>query len=129
MASSTGPAVQIAMFCGAAYLLPPRRAWCRIDARGQCGKDRIDTLNNGIIAADHQAVASLRSPDPTAGSGVHIVNALRRQFGSAADVVVVVGVAAIDDDITLFEERDKRLQRLIDRKSTRLNSSHLGISY
>jgi hypothetical protein len=42
------------------------------------------------------------------------VNALRLQFGSAADVIVVVGVAAIDDHIVLFEERYECLQRLID---------------
>jgi hypothetical protein len=29
---------------------------------------------------------------------------------------VVVGVAAIDDHIILFEERDKRLERLIDHR-------------
>jgi len=41
------------------------------------------------------------------------MNAFRLQFGSAADIIVVIGVAAIDNHIVLFEERDECLQRLI----------------
>ena len=42
------------------------------------------------------------------------MDALRFQFGGAADVIVVVGVAAVDDHVVAFEERDEGLQRRID---------------
>ena len=67
-----------------------------------------------LVAADHQAVAPLRPPDSAAGPDVHVVDALRFQFGGAADVIVVVGVAAVDDHVVAFEKRDKGVQRRID---------------
>ena len=42
------------------------------------------------------------------------MDALRFQVGSAADVIVVVGVAAVDDHVIAFKERDEGLQRRID---------------
>ena len=115
VARATRAAVQIAVFGGAADLLPAGRARSLIDTWGQRGEDRVEALDDGIFAADHQAVAALRSPDPAAGSDVHIVDAFRFQIGGAANVIVVVGVAAVDDHVVAFEERDEGLQRWIDR--------------
>jgi hypothetical protein len=114
VARATGTAVQIAVFGCAAGLLPAGRAGRGIDVGGKSGKDGINALDDGIIAADHQAVSSLRPPDPTAGACVHIVNAFRLKLGRAADVIVVVRVAAIDDHVVGFEERNDGLQRRID---------------
>ena len=48
VACATGPAVQIAVFGGAADLLPAWRARSLVDARGQRGEDRFETLNDGF---------------------------------------------------------------------------------
>src|SRR5665213_1337905 len=106
-------AVQIAVFGGAPYFLTTGCARRRIDTWSKGGKNGVDALHYIIVSAYHQAVATFRSPDAATCPRIHIVDALRFQFGSAADVIMVVGVATIDDHIILFEERDERLQRLI----------------
>ncbi len=70
----------------------------------------------GFLTADHQTVAPLRPPDPAAGPNVHVVDALSFQLGGAAEVIVVVGVAAVDDHVIAFEEGDKGVQRRIDHR-------------
>jgi hypothetical protein len=77
VARAARTAMQIAVFGCAAGLLPAGRAGRGIDAGGKSGKDGVDALHNGIVAADHQAVSSFRPPDSSAGAGVHIVNAFR----------------------------------------------------
>src|SRR5262249_36359592 len=56
-------------------------------------------LPHGRLAADHQAVAALSSPDAAAGPDVHVVNALGGELPRAPDVVDVVGITAVDDDV------------------------------
>ena len=58
----------------------------------RCRTDRL-------FAADHQAVAALAAEDAAAGSHVDVMNPAALQFRGAADVVVIVGIAAIDDDV------------------------------
>ena len=96
-------------------LLPPRRARRRLDTRGEGCKDRVETPDDRFVTADHQAVSTVHPPDSAAGPDVHIVNAVRSKFGGSADIIVVVGVAAVDDHVVAFEQRDKGLQRWIDR--------------
>ena len=62
-------------------------------------------LDGGIRAADHQAVATLESPDSAAGAYVDVVDAFGGEVFGAADVVDVVGVAAVDEDVAGFEMR------------------------
>ena len=109
-------AVQVAVFRGAADLLSTGRARRRLDTWGEGGEDGVEAPDDGFIAADHQAVSPLRPPDSAAGPDVHVVDALRFQLGGAADVIVVVGVAAVDDHVVAFEERDEGLQRRIDHR-------------
>src|SRR2546421_11707099 len=45
--STVRPTVQIALLSCPSYLLASRRAWRRLNARGQRGENRIETLNNG----------------------------------------------------------------------------------
>ena len=64
------------------------------------GLQRADRLG---LAADHQAVADLEAPDPARRPGVDVADALGRQLAVPADVVVEVGVAAVDDRVAGFE--------------------------
>ena len=64
------------------------------------GSRRLHDLR---LAADHHAVAALQAPDAAAGADVDVVDALRREFLGAADVVDVVGVAAVDEDVARLE--------------------------
>src|SRR5581483_7153921 len=79
------PAVQVAVFGGAAYFLPTGRAWRRLDTWGQGGEDGIEAPDHGFIATNHQAIAPLRPPDPATGPNVHVVDAFRLQLGGAAE--------------------------------------------
>jgi hypothetical protein len=56
-----------------------------------------------FFAADHHAVAALESPDAAAGAYVHVVDALGGEFLGAADVVYVIGIAAVDEDVAGLE--------------------------
>src|SRR5579872_5205045 len=96
VARAARTAVQVAVFGSAAYLLPTGRAWRGLDTWGEGGEDRVKAPDNGFITADHQAVTPLRPPDPAAGPNIQVVDALRFQLGGAAEVIVVVGVAAVD---------------------------------
>ena len=58
-------------------------------------------------AADHLAEAALQSPDASAGADIDIVQTLSGQFLSAANVVDVVGVAAVDDDVARLRSGSK----------------------
>ena len=127
VARAARTAVQVAVLGGAAYLLPTGRARRRLDTWGQGGENGVEALDDGFLAADHQAVAPLRPPDPAAGPDVHIVDALGFQLGGAADVIVVIGVAAVDDHVVAFEQWDKRLQRRIDHRRRHHHPDRAGL--
>ncbi len=74
-------------------------------AGGQRREDGIEPLDDLGVAADHLTVTALLAPDTARGPDVDIANALRRERFGAADVVAVVGVAAVDDHVTGREER------------------------
>ena len=57
-------------------------------------------LDDVILAADHQAEASIEAEHPTAGADVDVVDVLLHERGRSIDVVAVVGVAAVDHDVT-----------------------------
>jgi hypothetical protein len=100
-----GAAVQVSMLGGAADLLPAQAcAAPNFDSRSQRGEDGLTALHDRIVAADHQAIAAVRSPHSTAGAGVHIVDALRLQFCGTAYVVMVVRVASVDDHVVRLEK-------------------------
>ena len=107
-------AVQVAMFGSAAYLLPTGRTWRLIDTWSKGGEEEVETPDDDFIPTNHQAVAPLRPPDSAAGPDINVVNAFRFQLGGAANVIVVVGVAAVDNYVVVFEEWAEGLQRWID---------------
>ena len=63
---------------------------------GMPGLDGIEVLDHLRLAANHHAVPALQSPDATTRAHVHIVDALRRKFPGAPEIVNVIGIAAID---------------------------------
>src|SRR5579885_454232 len=99
------PAVQIALLGSAADLFAPWRPRRGSHARGQRGKDRIEMLDSALLPANHQAVAALKPPNASARPHIKIVNTLRLQRGSAANILMVVRVAAIDHYISGLKER------------------------
>ena len=100
MAGAVRSAVQIPPFGGAADALSPRRAWDVADAGRQRREDRIEVLDDIRLATDHQAVAAFPSPDAAAGPDVDVVDATPGELLRAPDVVDVVGIAAVDEDVT-----------------------------
>src|SRR6185437_6599933 len=63
-------------------------------------------------AANHQAVAALDTPDAAGRAAVDVANVLLGQFLGAADVVLVEGIAAVDDDVVRPQQRSETLDRL-----------------
>src|SRR5581483_6986638 len=49
-------------------------------------EDRIEPVDDGLLAADHHAIAALDAPDAARGADVEIMDATRLQRLAAADV-------------------------------------------
>jgi hypothetical protein len=95
--------VQVALLGRGGVAAASRSALDLTHPRRDGGEDRVEALDRPVRAADHQAVAALEAEDPSAGSAVDVVDAALGELARAADVVGVVGVAAIDDRVTLGE--------------------------
>ena len=95
--------MQIALLGRSARVFAPRGAWDIAAARREAGKDRVETLYDFRFPSDHHAIAALQPPNAAAGADIDVVDALGRQFLGSADVIDVIGVAAIDQDIVAFE--------------------------
>ncbi len=65
------------------------------------------------LAADHHAVAAVEAEDAAGGADVDVDEALVAELGGAADVVLVVGVAAVDDDVAFFEQAGEFLDGVL----------------
>ena len=57
------------------------------------------------IPADHEAVATIQTSHPAAGADIQIMHASLLQFAGPANIVDVIGVAAVDEDIAGLEMR------------------------
>ncbi len=100
MAGAVRTAVQIALLGGAVQLLASRSARRVARARRQRREDRIEMLDHVLFAADHHAVAALQAPDAAARPHIHVVDSLCRKFLGAPDVIHVIGIAAVDEDVS-----------------------------
>ena len=88
-----------------------RRRRSRPGVRGAASTPGASAAKIGVrrstivgLAADHQAVAALQAGDAAAGADVDVVDgSARGEPRRAADVVAVVGVAAVDDDVAGLE--------------------------
>ena len=83
------------------------------DPGREAGEDRVEALDRAVGAADHQAVAALEAEDAAAGAAVDVVDPLLADLGGAADVVAVVGVAAVDDRVAGLEHRGDGVDGLL----------------
>ncbi len=70
-------------------------------------------LNDSVFAADHHAIAALQTPHTAAGAYIDVVNLLRRKLLGSANVVNVVGVAAVDKNVFRFEKRCEAGDRFV----------------
>jgi hypothetical protein len=95
--------VQVALLRGAADLLPAGGARDVAPAGRQRLENRVEAPDGLVWAADHHAIATLQTPDPAACPDVHIMDLLRGEFLGTADVVHIVGVAAVDEDVAGLE--------------------------
>src|SRR5580698_785404 len=107
------PAVQVTLLGGAARSQPGGRLRGAL-ARGDGQEDRVQPPHRLVLAADHQAVATVQSPDAAAGTAVDVVEAVALEVLGPGDVIPVVGVPAVDHDVVGLEQRPQLVQGLLD---------------
>ena len=107
-------AVKVALLGGSAGLLSPGGAWPGPHAGGQCGEDRVETTHHVDFTPDHHAVAALESPHAAACPHVDVMDSSGLQGRGPLDVVVIVRVAAVDQDVSRLEPAGKLLDHLFD---------------
>src|SRR5277367_5079594 len=95
--------MEIAFLGGSGNFLAAGGAIDVATARSERFENGVEVFNDVILAANHLAVAPLEAPDAAAGANVAIVEALGGELFGAANVVYVVGIAAVDDDIAGIE--------------------------
>src|SRR5262245_28668916 len=99
MAGAVRPAMQVTLLGGSVGFFAPRRARDVAAARREGSEDRIEMPHHIGLAADHHAIAALKTPDSTARADVDIVDAPKRQLLGSANIVNVVRIAAVDHDV------------------------------
>ncbi len=81
--------------------------------RRQRLEDRPQVFDDIGVATDHHAVAFLQAPHATTGAAIHVVHLLLGQTLRAAHCVLVIGIAAVDHDVTRLQVRQQGIERLI----------------
>src|ERR1700740_972721 len=114
MAGAGGPAVEITFFGSAADPFASGRARGVAAAGCQRFENGVEMLDDVFLAANHLAVAALESPDAAAGAHINVMEALVGEFLGAANVIDVIGIAAVDDDVVAFELAGEIVQRGVD---------------
>src|SRR5262249_38794377 len=107
VAAAVRPAVEISPLGRAVGGLSPGGAGDVAGAGSKLREDGIEMLHDRRFAADHEAISALASPDAPAGPDVDIVDALPAKLLRTADVVDVIGVAAVDEDVAGRELGDE----------------------
>src|ERR1700688_3516314 len=102
MAGTRWTTVKVTLFGRAPHFLAARSSRSITTAGSERFEDGIETLYDVIFAANHLAIAALESPNSTARANVDVVNALCGELLGAANIVDVVGVAAVDQDVAGF---------------------------
>ncbi len=82
--------------------------------RARLAKIGLQTRDHVALAANHQTEALLKAEHAAARADVDVMNPLLLKLAGAADVVMVVGVAAVDDDVIFLQQWRKLAQHLID---------------
>src|SRR5439155_26515406 len=73
--------------------------------RGKRLEHRLNRVESGAVAADHEAEAFGQTPYAAGNAGVDEGNAAAGHVFCAPDRVLVVAVAAVDEDIAFREAR------------------------
>ena len=81
--------------------------------RRQHVEDRCEALHRLLVAADHHAVADLQAPHTAGRTDVDVVDPALGERRGAADIVVPVRVAAVDDRVALVEQVGELEHRLL----------------
>src|SRR5581483_1244666 len=99
VARAAGTAVQVAVLGRVGVAAAAGGARGGLDAGGDRPENRVEALDRRIRPADHQAVAAVETEDAAARPAVDVVDASLGELLSPANVVAVVGVAAVDDHV------------------------------
>ena len=83
----------------------PTRPQPLVRRRSQRLEDRAQPRDGLVVAADHHGVALGEAPDAAAGADVDEVGAAVAAGFGAAQRVLVVGVAAVDEDVARLTPR------------------------
>ena len=103
MAGTMGSAMQIALLGRAVDPFAARCARNIAAARRKRNEDRIEVLHDFDVAADHHAITALKPPDAAARADVDIMNALGCQVLGPANIVDVIGIAAVNENVAALE--------------------------
>ena len=106
--------MQISLLRGPVRIVAPRCSRDGAEARRERGEDRIKPTDRIAVAADHQAVAAVETPDAATRAHIQIMKTARLEFFRAPNVVDVVGIASIDDGIAWVKPFDKAAHDRID---------------
>ena len=103
--------MEVAQLGGALVFRAPDGAWNVTDARREGVENRVEVVDDSLLAANHHAVAAVESPNAAARADIDIVDATRGDVLRATDVVDVIGIAAVDDGVAFFEKREEFIDR------------------
>ena len=103
--------VQIAVFRGRFAAFAAGRLFDGADAGRQGFEDWVQVVKSGFVAADHHAVAPVQAPNAAAGAHVDVADAFFGQRLGAAHVVLVIGVAAVNDDVAGLKQARQGVDR------------------
>src|SRR5262249_32133332 len=98
MSGANRAGMDIALLDAGIAAVASRRARDVAGTGRECGEDRIEPVDDWLVAADHHAITALQAPDAAGGADVDIVDAALAERLAAAHVVLPERVAAIDND-------------------------------
>src|ERR1700684_16512 len=81
-----------------------RCPWDITEPRSQRREDRVEVINSSLRTSDHHAIAALDTPDATGRAAINVADALHREFFGVADIVLVKGIATVDDNVVPVQQ-------------------------
>src|SRR5689334_15967638 len=114
MAGAVWPAMEIALLGCAVNFVTSAGTRNVTDPGSEPGKDGIQMLHDLLLAADHHAVTTFKSPNTAARADVYVVDISRRKFLGPPNVVDIIRIAAVDQNVVGFEMRQEIPDRFVD---------------
>src|ERR1035437_8009124 len=112
MTCAARTAMQIAVFCRTGRTIPAGRTWCGLDSGRDAPENRIERCDDFTLSAYHQAVAAFKPKNPAARAAIDVMDVLRLERFGSQDIVAVIGIAAINDDISSLETQGQFFDKL-----------------